>query len=73
MSKVEKHKTIGEKVKEIKRKFPEKFGHLPDPVKRKQNWTREQVEILKKAIALKKEKSADKKEELSDNEDSGDK
>lgn len=47
-------------------KFSEKFGHLPDPVKKKQNWTREQVEILKKAFTS-------KKEELSENEDSGNK
>ena len=47
---------LEEKIRSIKLNNPGKFDHLPDPVKRPQNWSDEDVEDLLKMLREKSNK-----------------
>ena len=47
---------LEEKIRLIKLNNPGKFDHLPDPVKRPQNWSDEDVEDLLKMLREKSNK-----------------
>ena len=48
--------TFEEKIRLIKLNNPGKFDHLPDPVKRPQNWSEEAYQRILKTLSEKKYK-----------------